>query len=284
MDLEHRYQQQARHNEQTDLPSRFTNPDSVDNWRHTRMLESARALYQALPDAKWMTIGDGRYGCDAAYLRSVGLSVLATNITDQWLRAAHEMGLIDAYQVENAEHLSLDDDAVDFVLCKESYHHFPRPPIALYEMLRVARQGVVLIEPIDQPRLLDGVKRVVKRVIRGDRQHQFEPSGNFLYRVSLRELEKLLLALGTQVYAFRGINDFYHPRLADSPAQGVNAGNILTRVGIGAQDALVRLRLLGYGLACIVVFKKTPDDSLLHALAEDGFRVVHLPRNPYIDS
>lgn len=284
MDVERHYQLQARHNAQVDLPSRFTRPESVDNWRHTRMLDAARALYQAVPAARWMTVGDGRYGCDAAYLRSRGLATLATNITDDRLREAHAMGFIDEYRAENAEHLSLADDAVDFVLCKEAYHHFPRPPVALYEMLRVARRGVVLIEPIDQPRLLDGVKRLTKRVVRGDRQHQFEPSGNFLYRLSIRELEKLLLAMGGHIFAFRGINDFYHPRLADRPAHGFNAGNLLTRLGIGVQDSLVHLRLLGHGLACIVLFTSIPDDSLLRALRDDGFRIVHLPRNPYSHS
>lgn len=41
----------------------------------------------------------------------------------------------------------LQDDAFDYVLCKDSYHHMPRPMIALYQMLRVARRAVVLIEP-----------------------------------------------------------------------------------------------------------------------------------------
>jgi ubiquinone/menaquinone biosynthesis C-methylase UbiE len=162
-----------------ELPSRYTRPNSVDNWRHTRMLALTRPLWQAMPGSEWMTVGDGRYGSDAGYLHSQGVKVIATSLTDDRLRYAHEQGYISAFQGENAEHISLADDAVDFVLCKEAYHHFPRPPIALYEMLRVARQAVVLIEPLDNPRVLDGMKRLAKRVLRGDREMQFEPSGNF---------------------------------------------------------------------------------------------------------
>lgn len=172
------------------LPSRYTAPDSVDNWRHTRMLNSTRPLVATYPKATWVTVGDGRYGSDAAYLHSRGAAVTATTLTDERLRIAHERGFIPAYQAENAERMSFPDESVDFVLCKEAYHHFPRPPVALYEMLRVARRAVVLIEPIDNPRLLDAAKRLVKRLIRGDRETQFEPSGNFLYRLSLHEMEK----------------------------------------------------------------------------------------------
>ena len=56
---------------------------------------------------------------------------------------------IKNYKIENAENLSFEDKTIDFILCKESYHHFPRPMVALYEMLRVARNGVLLIEPND---------------------------------------------------------------------------------------------------------------------------------------
>lgn len=280
-DVRARHEAQVRHNERMDLPSQYTDEGSIDAWRHTRMLDMARALWQAHPQARWMTVGDGRYGSDAAHLKARGVAVLATNLTDDWLRAAHDMGVIGEYRAENAEALSLDDGAVDFVLCKESYHHFPRPPLALYEMLRVARRGVVLIEPIDEPRLLDGFKRLVKRVIRGDTVHEFEPSGNFLYRLSIRELRKLLMAMGGRVFAHRGFNDFYHPRLAAYPAAERNLGSIGTRLGLLVQDTLVRTRLLGNGLACVVVFTAEPDAALLTALRRDGFRVEHLPQNPY---
>lgn len=54
-------------------------------------------------------------------------------------------------RVENAEKLSSPNETLDFVLCKESYHHFTRPMLALYEMLRVATKAVVLIEPNESP-------------------------------------------------------------------------------------------------------------------------------------
>ena len=134
--VEESYRLQAAAEDEMGMPSRYTAPASVDNWRHTRMLESALPLIAAHPGSSWITVGDGRYGSDAGFLHGRGVAVTATTLTDERLRVAFERGLIPAYRAENAEKLSYSDDAIDFVLCKEAYHHFPRPPVALYEMLR----------------------------------------------------------------------------------------------------------------------------------------------------
>lgn len=61
-----------------------------------------------------------------------------------------EIGYIYNYSKENLESLSFNNESFDFVLCKESFHHLPRPYIGLYEMLRVSKIGVVLLEPYDR--------------------------------------------------------------------------------------------------------------------------------------
>lgn len=280
--IEKSYLRQAESELHMELPSRYTHPDSIDNWRHTRMLDLTRPIWQHYPDSRWLTVGDGRFGSDAAYLHAHGVSVVATSLTDDKLRIACDKGYIPAYQAENAEKLSLPDNSVDFVLCKEAYHHFPRPPLALYEMLRVARRGVVLIEPLDNPRLLDGMKRLVKRLIRGDREMQFEPSGNYLYRLNVKELGKLLTAMGGETLAFKGVNDFYHAKLGMLEAHGMNKGFTLTRFGIATQDVLAWLGVLGFGLGCVVVFKGKADKELLANLRHAGYKIINLPRNPYV--
>jgi ubiquinone/menaquinone biosynthesis C-methylase UbiE len=275
------YQRQAADEMQEALPSRFTHPDSIDNWRHTRMLDLTRAIWEAFPGSRWMTVGDGRYGSDAAYLHAHGIDVTATSLTEERLQYAQAKGLIPAYRTENAERMSAPDNAFDFVLCKEAYHHFPRPPIALYEMLRVSKVAVVLIEPLDNPRLLDGVKRAMKALIRGEGEQRFEPSGNFLYRVNLKELEKLMAAAGGEVLAFKGINDFYHDGFSKYASNGLNLGAMATRSGIWVQNVLSRARLLSIGLGCVVIFKGSIDLQVRRALKGAGFKIIDLPRNPY---
>lgn len=284
--IERSYNQQTEHEGTMGISSRFTDPDSIDNWRHTRMLDLTKALVEVMPEATWMTIGDGRYGSDAGYLAQKGVDVIATSLTDENLRIAYDNGYIKKYMAMNAEKITLPEDSVDFVLCKESYHHCPRPPIALYEMLRVTKIGVVLIEPLDNMKLFDFAKNMLKKLLRGDNENdlQFESSGNFLYRLNVRELEKLMTAMGSEVMAFKGINDFYHPRFNKGSVNAANFGFFVTKLGITVQNVLVKLGLLGYGLGAAIVFKNRPSTIVIESLNNCGFRIIELPKNPYLNT
>jgi ubiquinone/menaquinone biosynthesis C-methylase UbiE len=279
--IEASYRRQAESGHEAKLPSRFSAPASVDNWRHTRMLSCARPLVDAMPGSRWLTIGDGNYGSDAAYLNALGAKAVASSLVTDSLRLAAEKDYISEFREENAERISLENDSVDFVLCKEAYHHFPRPPIALYEMLRVARVGVLLIEPVDGQRMLDGLKQVVKKLVRGDAETRFEPSGNFIYRLDIRETAKLMTAMGESHIASKRFNDFYMPGLGGDRAEGWTRGHVLTRFGIGVQNILSGLGLLAWGLAGLVILKGKPADEVIAALRRGGFRIEALPVNPY---
>jgi SAM-dependent methyltransferase len=248
------------------------------------MLETVLPLVRAYPDASWMTIGDGGYGSDAFVLQARGADVTASSLHDATLLAAVERGYIRRYRTENAEFLSASDGSYDFVLCKESYHHFPRPAVAFYEMLRVASRAVVLIEPVeDRPRPLDAGKQALKKLIRGDTSFVFESSGNFLYRVSVREIEKMMAALGGSYIAVKRFNDFFHSRLACDRNYGLSLGRVGTRAGILVQNLLCGARLLNHGLATIIAFKSEPGVEVLRALKREKFRLYRLPRNPYAE-
>ena len=160
----------SRHEEQElavvhsdDVPSCYTNPESVDAWRHSRMHDTVLPLIKEFPNATWLTIGDGRFGSDAHYLETQNVDVVASSLTDATLRIAKDRGFIHKYRAENAEHINLPDDSFDFILCKESLHHFPRPSIAFYEMLRVSKLGVVLIEPIEEKGMFVQAKNLAKK-------------------------------------------------------------------------------------------------------------------------
>lgn len=99
-------------------------------------------------NGKWLTVGDP-YGFDANYLISKNQNVIASDIAGTFFPIVKEQGIIKEYAVENAEHLSFEDNSFDYILCKETFHHFPRPYLAVYEMLRVAKEAVILIEPQD---------------------------------------------------------------------------------------------------------------------------------------
>ncbi len=266
-------------------PSCYTRPNSVDAWRHRRMLESILPLTREFPHSDWLTVGDGKFGSDAAFLYSQGIDVVATSISSHTLEAAHSRGYIQKYAVENAEAMSLADRSVDFVLCKESFHHFPRPPVAFYEMLRIARKAIVLIEPIEgTPRPLNAIKVSIKRLLRNGASDQFESSGNFLYRVSIREASKMLTALGHRYLAWKGINDFWYVPFSNADHDKLSLATVGTRAGIAAQNLLARTGLLHYGLAAIICFKEPPTSSLRSSLERSGFTILELPENPYLNA
>jgi ubiquinone/menaquinone biosynthesis C-methylase UbiE len=264
------------------LPACFEQASTIDAWRHRRMLENLLPLIEDSPDSKWITIGDGKFGSDAYFLETHGVDVVATSLSTHTLEVAHSKGYIKKYAAENAEALSLGDNAVDFVLCKESYHHFPRPPVAFYEMLRVSRKAMILIEPIEGPaRLLSVAKSFAKRLLRGDVTEQFEVCGNFLYRLTIREIFKMLSALGYGCMAWKGINDFGNPRFALAEYDRISVASLGTRAGIWVQDFLSRTRLLNYGLAAVICFKEKPGTELVARLRKQGFSVTYALVNPF---
>ncbi|MCP5420298.1 MAG: class I SAM-dependent methyltransferase [Gammaproteobacteria bacterium] len=264
--------------------------DSVDAWRHQRMYQTLNPLLVTEPQAKWLTVGDGRYGKDAKYIEENGCNALATDISEYLLKEAKDIGYITNYKIENAESLSFQDSTFDYVFCKESYHHFPRPMLALYEMMRVAKKGVVLIEPNDpyivgrySVVLFKNLKDIIKKVLKKDiNKHGFEESGNYVYSISRREVEKAALGLNYKTVAFKGINDAYisgveHEKILDN-------GPLQKKVKrlIAIRNFLCKLGFFDYGLLASIIFKKEPSPKLLQQLVVEGYEIVQLPNNPYI--
>ncbi len=276
--------------EQESLAQTWLRNDTVDAWRHNRMYRLLDPILETEPNARWLTVGDGRYGNDSNYISNKGCPVLASDISDVLLKEAKNIGYITEYRQENAELLSFADGEFDYVFCKESYHHFPRPLIALYEMMRVAAKGVVLIEPNDLctsdkasqvlfRNMLGMLKRGLGReVIR----HGFEEAGNYIYSISRREIEKVALGMNYNVIAFCGVNDFY---LAGVEYEKLSERGPLYRkvkARIDLYNLLTRLGLRDYILLGAIIFKKDPSEILSRNLDRAGYGVMTLPKNPHI--
>ncbi|MBE9510237.1 MAG: methyltransferase domain-containing protein [Bacteroidetes bacterium] len=264
--------------------------DTVDAWRHKRIYKSLDPLLKAFPHASWLTVGDGRFGNDAHYIQERGLKVLATDISDVLLKEAKEIGYIDDYSKENAEALSFSDEEYDFVFCKESYHHFPRPMIALYEMLRVAKTGIVLIEPNDGyvastflDVLFTNFKDFIKNILyKNNIKHGFEQTGNYIYSISKREIEKVALGMNFKAVAFKGIDDYYVEGVEYEKATKNSKLFKQVKIVIGLFDLLTKLKLKQSGLLTAIIFKEELQPHLKENLLSDGYGVIVLPENPYL--
>ena len=270
---------------------------TINRWRHDRMYKLLKPLINYDINLNWLTVGDGRYGTDANALLSLGVKdVMCTDISDKLLRIGNENGFINQYSAENAENMSFENESFDFVLCKEAYHHFPRPHIALHEMFRVSKVGVILIEPCDAKIstpffdiLFPFIKKIRRKILNreyDDSGHAFEPVGNYVFSISERELEKVQLGMHRRHLAFHYINDYYESGFEflhlDTFDQSEQKKINKAKSSIVRRDRLVKYGLKSPDLLASILFKSNPDPLILKSLDEAGWRVKELPNNPYI--
>lgn len=279
----HAFEKYSTDPERQRVANSWIDHTTADFWRHARSYEIAEILGNA-PQETWLTIGDGRFGLDAQRLKKRGaFEVLPTDISETLLKAARESGAISNYSIQNAENLTFPDASFEYVFCKEAYHHFPRPMKALYEMLRVARKGVILIEPNDKKNALTRVaKNTINRLLGRQKPidtDNYEEDGNYVFSISKREVEKMALGLNLPQIAFKGINDYY--------AVGIEFEKLDSAVGRKMQrhvalcDALCKIGLYVPSMLMAAIFLQPVATDKRSALIRAGWQVIDLPRNPY---
>ena len=266
---------------------------TLGKWRHDRMYGALKPIIDFDNKFSWLTVGDGRYGTDANALFRLGATkVMCTDISDKLLAIGNAKGFIKDYSCQNAEDLTFKNQEFDFTLCKEAYHHFPRPHIALHQMLRVSKVGVILIEPLDsmvQPKLLNRVLPIIKKLLGKPPNydgHSFEAVGNYVFSVSERELEKVQLGMHRRHIAYMYVNDYYEPGFEfvhlDSPKKTDVRKIMKTKMLIKLRDILSRLNLMDSNLLIAILFKEKPNSLLIESLENFGWQVKKLPPNPYL--
>ncbi len=283
------YELHEQHLDETEnCLKRLEKKDTIDYWRHNRMYSLLDPMLK--PDSKWLTVGDG-IGTDANWLQEKGMDVTASDLSDSILKKAHEKNFILKYSRENAENISSPNDSYDYVLCKEAYHHFPRPYIAIYEMLRVSKKAIVMIEPIDigmEMPILISLKKFLDRFSTElinkvwKNRFSFEPVGNYVYKVSEREIEKIAMGINLPYVAFKGINDYYSDSLDLSlPA---TKGRVFSKVKrkIKIKNFLSKIGLIPYYMMACVIFKQEPTSEELKEFRDKGYKIVKMKKNPYI--
>lgn len=289
--------------EHKQLAETWFDETTADYWLHNRMYE----IVDCITDKKssWLTVGDGRWGLDAIRMKKRGFeNVTPTDICETLLKESKERGFIENYGVENAERLSFDDNSYDYVFCKESYHHFPRPYIALYEMLRVASKAVFLVEPNDAPmaqlvndkdwfrfkfRVLLSKLRLTRKLPVHYRkpvlfsEKGYEESGNYVYSISIREAIKLMQGLDYPQIVYKEINTHYIKGCEFEPAD-VSKSSIFKELvdTIKKEDERCAKGWEVPSMIMLGLFKEEISVETRDTFQNHGFTVVDLPRNPYL--
>lgn len=195
-----------RHYAQSYWPGAF-DPAHPDTERHYAMLAASDGLLDHLQPESILSVGDN-LARDAAYFkrRFPQARCIATDLYADGIRQAVADGWVDDVLSADSENLPFASDSIDCVIAKESFHHWPRPMLGLYEMLRVARKGVLVIEPNDVMHCNPSPWPQPHTYV-----DDYEPVGNYKYQISLREILKAAWALYLPAVAAVGFNDPYAP-------------------------------------------------------------------------
>jgi SAM-dependent methyltransferase len=243
------------------------NPKEPDTQRHYHLLSSSDGLLDHLCPSSILSIGDN-LARDAGFFKKVFPSAycIASDLCTDGLEQAVEDGWIDSIFNADIESLPFKDADIDVVIAKESFHHWPRPMLGFYEMLRVAKKAVLLIEPFD---VMEGSP--VPFIPPCAYNDACESVGNYKYRLSLREILKSAWAMYLPAVAAVGLNDPYSPNR--SMEEWLKEKEILDSLGQSGKRQ--------FNLMCVVVYKSgySPDNMALPAIA----RLYTRPRNPYTE-
>jgi ubiquinone/menaquinone biosynthesis C-methylase UbiE len=267
---------------------------SIDNqtigyWIHDRLFTLAKPLLKS--GESWLTVGDG-YGFDGHFLKKNGAKVTSTDIGGSFLQLSVQQELIDSYSIENVEKLSFANESFDYVFCKEAYHHFPRAYMGVYEMIRVSKMGIILIEPQD-PLTKMPLMLLIKNVL--DRfdptllqkywknRYSFEEVGNYVFKLSDREMEKLAMGMNLPAIAFKGLNNIsWRPEMDEETAQKSNAAFKKLSRKLSFRNLLCKLGIIPYEVLSAIIFKTLPDAETVNRLKADGYLYYEFPKNPYL--
>jgi len=241
----------------------------------------------------WLTIGDYS-GLEANYLLQRNQHVVASDLSDAILKEAASEGLIHEYSKQNVERLTYNDNAFHYVVCKEAFHHFPRAYLGLYEMLRVSKAATVLVtEPIDilsKMSLLVFVKNICDTIHPSfinkiwKNRFSWESVGNYVFKISEREIEKMAMGMGLPCIAFKRYDNFKSHTtingLMDVPVNHRVFRKI--KMKLAMRGFISSLGMIPHGSLCCVVFKEQPGEKVIQGMKKLGFLIHPLPKNPYL--
>jgi hypothetical protein len=161
-------------------------------------------------------------------------------------------------------------------------------------MIRVSKTATVLVtEPIDilsKMSLLVLVKNICDKInpllINKIWKNRFswEPVGNYVFKISEREIEKIAMGIGLPCIAFKRYDNFKSHEniegLFDVPINKKLYRKIKLKLAI--RSFISSLGIIPHGSLCCVLFKEQPGEKVVRWMKNLGFIIIPLPKNPYL--
>jgi ubiquinone/menaquinone biosynthesis C-methylase UbiE len=281
-----------------DASKSYLHVDNTHAWARNYPVIKLEKFFRTLIPGTSLTIGDGKGGHEAQFLKRFGFYSVASDIAVEMLQVAVEENLIDQYLEVDAESMALDDSSFDLVIIKESLHHLPRPYLCIYEMLRITSDMAIFIEPNG-----DHCYRIGNEA--------YESSGNYKYQFTRKELVQTCVCMGyTNVAIGYSPNVNYLVNCSflknhrneiwlskeKRPEPGVLSGRLLPEtVYFGSEFEKYKAEyensisewvdshpLEVNPLIVCIVSKKGFSESAKKALEEQKYEILSLKANPYL--
>lgn len=165
--------------------------DDKFNGKHAKsMYESIIKKLENLKSASILDVGFGT-GNILKELANIyeknEITLSGIDISKEMFAVAKEkLGNRADLRLGNSENLPWNDNTFDFVLCTDSFHHYPRPEIVLAEMKRVLKsKGTLIISDVRAPEIF---RKIINFFIRysssGDVKIYSESEMKELYEIS----------------------------------------------------------------------------------------------------
>lgn len=160
-----------------------------------RVAKLLKGLSRTLDDQSVLVASCGT-GIDLFYLKKFfNPRFTVSDLSEQAVRMTQKAFPEVVGSVEDTENLSFKDEQFDYAFVAGALHHLPQPLKGLYELYRVSKKGVIAIEPNDSM-----LARVATRL---GLATEVEPAGNYVYRVSEHDMQRVGRSLFKPVYVDR---------------------------------------------------------------------------------
>ncbi len=163
-------------------------------------------------------------------------------------------------------------------------------------MIRVCRKGIILInEPCDMyifdtsrqilfRWLVEKLSRIAlfRKFLGEIKKHTYEEAGNYVYKISRREIEKVALGLNLHYVAYKGFNIANHIISNYEERIGPDAPNYKKiKFRINMFNMLSKLKLSQPTNFIAIIFIEPPSKETIAALRKNSYNIIELPENPY---
>lgn len=243
--------QEAHFDEEVDPEFEIERPRCAGSLYHSLMDAKFRRAFSLLPvPLEGLSVLDACCGSGMAseYYASRGALVAGVDVSHEALLRAQTRARRRRYPFRAAladvGNLPFADGAFDVVAVHDGLHHVEEPERAIDEMARVARLGVIVIEP--------AAARVTQWAVRRGLALEVEDAGNRIRRFRSSEVELVLAARGfDRVRTIRYLMWYpHHPpawfRWFDHPAAMVVADAAQRAANAVAGDAGNKLTVVGW--------------------------------------